>query len=68
MKTGNYFTKTLRQATFGLALVLALGGLAACHSDLEGDEEAGRSIPDARPIILNLTKKIETDNSFAFEK
>jgi serpin B len=66
MKKVNYFTKTLLKATFCLALVLTLGGLTACNSDLEG-EEAGRSIPDARPIILDLTEKIETDNSFAFD-
>ena len=66
MKTLIYFKKTLFKATCCSALILALGGLVSCKSDLETPGDV-RNIPDARPIVLELTNKIETDNSFAFD-
>jgi serpin B len=52
----------LFKAAFCLALIFTLGGFRSCNSDLDD-----RVISDAKPIILNLTEKIETDNSFAFD-
>jgi serpin B len=46
--------------------MLALGGIVACHSDLE-EEGDGNTLFDARPILLELTEKIATDNTFAFD-
>ena len=62
MKTENYFKNTLRKAAVQAALIMALVVLASCNSDLDV-----RNVPDAKPIALELTAKIETDNSFAFD-
>ena len=66
MKANLYFQHTLFKATGCFALMAAMGGFLSCSSELEGEKDF-RHIQDARPIVLELTEKIETDNSFAFD-
>ena len=66
MKIKLYFQHTLFKATGCFALMAAMGGFLSCNSELEGEKDF-RHIQDARPIVLELTEKIETDNSFAFD-
>ena len=62
METRFFFKNILCKAAFCAALMLAFGGLASCDSDFDLT-----NVPDAKPISLELTEKIETDNSFAFD-
>ena len=62
MKISNNLKNSLFKATFYSALFLTLGGLASCDSDLDN-----KYYSDAEPIFLELTAKIETDNSFALD-
>jgi len=62
MKTKFYFKNLLCKATFCPVLIWAFGGLVACSSDLDSG-----NVPNAEPITLELTEKIETDNTFALD-
>ena len=62
MGTRCNYISTFFKATFYSVLILALGGLTSCNSELDI-----MNIQDAKPIVLELTEKIETDNSFALD-
>jgi len=62
MKKRDFTKDTLFKATFCSALIWMLGGLASCNSDLEPRNDQGAS-----SIVLELTEKIESDNTFAFD-
>ena len=61
MKTRILLMNLMKSALFG-AFIFTLVELTSCSSDLDDG-----NIPNADPIRLELTEKIETDNSFALD-
>ena len=68
MKLLNYNTKSILKKTIFFSIMsLSLSVMISCDSDSENDIDGNGYLPLAEPIVLTLSEKAGTDNTFAFD-